>query len=244
MSNRRKPRLAGKRRRPMRRIAQDHQPGTVSAKLRRQMGDAIADLFDDVGQDFYTDSVLGVKDTLKTLFEDKLGTLSSTVKEELGRRGLEESARHFQGFMNELVSDVIQYGMEDINATVEDLASTMAAQYGAEDEFAEEAGGELFEVEPGDVEEIEEVFEEDVEPVEEDEEDEEEGEEEAEGGEEGEEVTDEELDDLFGEGSARPDARRPRTRRPRSRRRQVEAREKGHPARRGRAQRLLRRLDR
>jgi len=227
---------------PMRRVAQDHQPGTVSSKLRRQMGDAIADLFDDVGQDFFSDAVLSVKDVLSNLFEEKLGKLSTTVKEELGRRGLEESARHFHGFMNELTSDLVQYGMEDITNAVESIASTMAAQYGASDEFSEEPGGDLFEVSPDEVEEVEEVPEEEVEPVEEEEQPEEEP-----APAEGEEggaapAGGESLEDLFGGAAYSPDARRPRARRPRPQRRQVAAQGRVDQERRSRSERLLRRL--
>lgn len=248
MSIRKRPRVASRRdvRRPapqrrQRRLAQDHQPGTVSSKLRRQMGDAIADLFDEVGRDFYADALMNVKDVLSSIFEEKLGALSGTVKEELGRRGLEESARHFHGFMNELVSDLVQYGLEDISASVEDIASTMAAQYGSDDEFGAE-GDDILEVSPDEVEEVEEVSEEEVEPVEEDLGDEDLGEE-AEPAAEGEE----DLEDLFGtdeEAAAHAvDARRPKRRRPRPSRRQVHA-EEAFEDRKRRAKELVRRLRR
>ena len=212
----------------MKKIAQDRQPGTVSAKLRRQMGDAIADLFDGIGEKFYADAVLQVKQVLGDLFESSIGGLSTTVKEELGRRGLEESARHFHPFMGELVSDLVQYGMEDITAAVEDIASSMAAEY-----ISEDPEEEAFEVGPEEVEVVEEVTEEEVEPAEE-------------GAEEGaEEVAPgevEELEELFGgeeeaEAEASNGDHRRRFRKRPSRRRVDAGRH------RARAKRLLGQLD-
>lgn len=199
------------------RYAQERTPGTMSAKLERRMGDR-AELFNDIGQKFYSTAVLSLKDTLTSLFEQQLNQLSDQVREEFGRRGLEESAPHFNAWMNELVGDLVQFGMEDVSGAVEDLANSIAAEYVQESEQTDvgEAEEELFEVSPDEVEEVEEVPEEEVEPAEE-------GEEAAPAEGEGDEGT---LEDLFAEG-ARPDARRPRRKARRPSRRQVSARRRG-----------------
>lgn len=214
------------------RIAQERAPGTMSAKLGRRMGDR-AELFDEIGQQFYADAVLAMKDTLTGLFQEQMGTLSDKVKEEFGRRGLEESAPNFSAWMNELVGDLVQFGMEDVSGAVEDLANSIASEYiqdGEEASEGDEEGEELFEVEP---EEIEEVTEEEVEPSEE-----EPAEGEEEEGAEGEEA----LEDLFaeegeeGEAAARPNAKRPRKRRSRPARQRRTAR----PRRKAKSDRLRR----
>jgi len=196
----------------MRKAKNERTPGTVGDVLRRKMPDHLADLLDEYGQSLYAESVLTIKENLKQLFEATMTDLTSAVQSELGRRGVDESGPHFKPWMNELVEDLINFGMQEVSGTLEDLASSYSAEYIQEES---EEGTDLFAVEEEeDYEEIEEVSEEEVEvPLEEEEEPE------AAAPEEGGET----LEELFGEEEAAADTIHPRKRRKRSRRREVTA---------------------
>jgi len=155
------------RRQPKRRItagkrkkkgeSKDREPGQLSSTLRRRMGNALADIFDTFGGDIYSDMVLALKESLKDHLQQGVDSIEGEVKEELGRRGVEEAREHFRSWMNEFVEDLIHYGMDEASVTVEELADSLVAEFSQEG--AEEGeGDELF-----DVEEIEVVEEEDVE---------------------------------------------------------------------------------
>lgn len=167
----------------MRRRAQkDRTPGTVSEVLRRKMPDHLADLLDDYGQSIYAESVLAIKEDLSQIFESKMADLTSDIKAELGRRGVDEAGPHFKPWMNEVVEALNEFGMQEVSGTLEDLAGSYSAEYITEEE-EEDSGDDLFSVDDGDVEEVEEVKEEA--PKETEEAAPEEG---------------ENLEDLFGEG--------------------------------------------
>lgn len=194
----------------MKKAQKERTPGTVGDVLRRKMPDHLADLLDEYGQSLYAESVLSIKDDLKRIFEETMTNLTSSVQDELGRRGVEESGPHFKPWMNELVEDLINYGMQEVSGTLEDLASSYSAEY-IQDESEE--GADLFAVEDEEYEEMEEVGEEEVdEPMEEEEPTEEEAAPEG-----------ETLEELFGEEEAAADTIKPRTRRRKPRRREVRA---------------------
>jgi hypothetical protein len=188
----------------MRKAKNERTPGTVGDVLRRKMPDHLADLLDEYGQSLYAASVLAIKEELKRIFEETMTDLTGAVGDELGRRGVEESGPHFKPWMNEMVEDLINVGMQEVAGTLEDLASSYSAEYLQE----EEEGADLFAVEDEDLEEVEEVPEAEVEePMEE------------EAAPEG-----ETLEELFGEEEeAAADTIKPRRPRRRPTRREVTA---------------------
>jgi hypothetical protein len=191
----------------MRKAQKERTPGTVGDVLRRKMPDHLADLLDEYGQSLYAESVLAIKDELKRIFEATMTDLTEAVQGELGRRGVDESGPHFKPWMNELVEDINNFGMQEVSGTLEDLASSYSAEY-IQDESEE--GAELFAVEDEDLEELEEVSEEEIaEPAEEEE--------------EAAAPEGETLEELFGEEEAAADTLKPRTKRPRPTRREVTA---------------------
>jgi hypothetical protein len=102
--------------------------------------------------------VLAIKEHLQEIFTNGINGLEGTIKEELGRRGQNESAAHFGPWIKGLVEDVVQFGMPEIGGALEDLAGSLTAEF-VQEEVGEE-GEELLGLE-------EEIPEEEVEVVEE-----------------------------------------------------------------------------
>lgn len=135
--------------------AQDSNPGTVSSKLERRMGPDLASLFNTAGTKLYSNSVLTIKDGLKEIFQTAIDDLTEEIGDELGRRGKEEAAKHFGSFIKEIVQSVMKDGMNEVSDSLEDLASSAAAEFiQSTEEDASEGEEELFGVE--DVEEVKE----------------------------------------------------------------------------------------
>jgi hypothetical protein len=91
----------------------------------------------------------------------------------------------FGEWINGIVEDITHFAMDNAAGGLEDLASSLVAEYAQEEG---EEGDELLEVSEDDVEPVEEISEEDVEPVEEPA--------------EGEEGGEENFEDLFEEAPA------------------------------------------
>jgi hypothetical protein len=140
--------------------AQDtRSPGQVGDKLRRKMGDALAEIFSTAGVKLYSDSVLQLKDGLENLLKEGISGLEGTIREELGNRGLSHAADLFKPWISELIEDIIHFGLEEISGGLEDLASDAAAEFSVkpeEDEDEAELLGAGEEEEPGEVETVEE----------------------------------------------------------------------------------------
>ena len=145
-----------------RRTAQGQQPGTVDNQLRRRMGDALADLFDEFGPEIYSDIVLGLKEQILARFQSGFEEVEQTIKDELGRRGVEESRQHIRGWANKIVEDVNHYGLDEVATALEDYVSSVSAAYISDDSGE---GDELLEIEDDEMEDVEDVLEEDVEDV-------------------------------------------------------------------------------
>jgi hypothetical protein len=146
--------------------AQDErQPGQVSSGLRRRMGDALADLFNEFGPDIYSEAVLAMKDVILDKFRAGFEELDKSIREELGRRGSEESRQHIRNWSEEIVQDVTQNGLTEVANALEDFVATLTAEFQTPDE---QEGEDLLEVEDEDVEPVDEVDEEEVEEVPED----------------------------------------------------------------------------
>ncbi|KKN23364.1 hypothetical protein LCGC14_0905630 [marine sediment metagenome] len=143
----------------------DRQSGQVSGKLRRRMGDALADLFDEFGPEIYSNTILSLKDVMLEKFREGFEQLDATIQEELGTRGVEESREHIRAWSDEIVEDVNHFGLDEVAGALEDYVGTLAAEF--QQEAAE--GDDLLEVPEEDLEEVEEVEEEDVEETDEDE---------------------------------------------------------------------------
>lgn len=142
----------------------ERQPGQVSAALRRRMGPALADIFDEYGPDIYSNAVLGLKDTSLSNFQEGFDALDATVQKELGRRGREEAQAHIRAWAAEIMDDINHFGLDEVAKALEDHVSSQVAEFTKE---TGEEGEDLLEIEPGGAEAVEEVEEEDVEPVEE-----------------------------------------------------------------------------
>lgn len=148
---------------------EQRSPGTVSGQLRRRMGDALADIFDDFGPDIYAETVTGIKEAILDSFKTGFEELDQQVKEELGRRGVEESREHVRGWANELVEDINHLGLDEAAAALEDFVGTLTAEYVSNED---DDSDDLLEVPEDDLQEPEVVEEEEIEPVEEAEEEE------------------------------------------------------------------------
>lgn len=142
-----------------RRQAQESKsPGQVGDKLRRKMGDALADIFSTAGVKLYSDIVLELKNGLETLLKEGIGGLEQTIKEELGNRGLGHAADLFKPWISELIQEIITFGLEEISGGLEDIASDAAAEFSVKPEDEDEAEEALLgtEEEPEEVESVEE----------------------------------------------------------------------------------------
>lgn len=137
----------------------DRAPGQVSGKLRRRMGDALADLFDEFGPEIYSETMLALKDVVLGKFQEGFDALDQTIKDELGTRGVEESREHIREWSSEIAEDVNHFGLDEVAGALEDLVGTLAAEFQQEGGEAGE-GSELLDF--GDAEE---VAEEEVEEV-------------------------------------------------------------------------------
>jgi len=137
------------------------QPGQLSSPLRRRMGDALADIFDEFGPDIVATSILALKDSILEKFKEGFESLDQTVKGELGRRGAEEARQHIRAWASEIVEHINQEGLEEVATAVEDFVGTLTSEFVQEDEE-----DELLEVEDFDIEPVEEVQEEEVVPEE------------------------------------------------------------------------------
>ncbi|MFA5135448.1 MAG: hypothetical protein WC505_06720 [Patescibacteria group bacterium] len=136
------------------------QLGAVSPALRGQMGNALADVFDNFGPEIYNGVVLAIKEALKSAFEEGSNQIESAVEEELGARGIKAAQKHFRNWMTELTAVITQQGLSDAAISAADEASTLAAEFASEKSVSE--APDL----PG-LEDIENVPLEDVEVVEE-----------------------------------------------------------------------------
>lgn len=124
-----------------RRLAQEAKsPGQVGDKLRRKMGDALADIFSEAGVKLYADSVLKMKEGLEGILTEGISGLEGTIKEELGNRGLSHASGLFKPWISELVEEIIHFGLEEISGGLEDIADTAAAEFSKKPE--EEEGDE------------------------------------------------------------------------------------------------------
>jgi len=156
------------------------QPGQVSSRLERQMGDALTEIFTKAGTKLYADAIIKLKENLEAVFTEAIEGLKGTVKEELGSRGLKKAATLFKPWVQEIVEEVIQFGLKEVGGTLEDLASSSAAEFTKskeEDTTEEDLFGDDAEApeELAPPEDIEEVGEEPVAPEAEEELPEEEG---------------------------------------------------------------------
>lgn len=135
-------------------IVAENGSGQVSPRLRRQLGNALANIFSEVGTKLYSDSILEIKKTMEKLFNASMEELQGQVKAELGLRGLKKSSLLFKTWIQELTDELIQKGMKEVSGSLEDLASTAAAKYPAKGQ--EEGEEDLFgeEEQPEDVEEV------------------------------------------------------------------------------------------
>lgn len=140
------------------------QLGAVSPGLRAQMGDALADVFDNFGPEIYNGVVLALKDALKTAFEEGSKQIETSVQDELGARGIKAAQKHFRAWMAELSAVITQQGLADAAVAAADEASTLAAEFASEAKSMSEAP-DL----PGleDIENIPDIAPEDTEVVEE-----------------------------------------------------------------------------
>jgi len=141
---------------------EDRQPGQTSQTLRRRMGDALADIFDEFGPDIYAETTLALKEVILETFEQGFSALDQTVKEELGKRGVEESRQHIRAWANEIVEDVNHFGLDEVAGSLEDFVGTLAAEF-QQPEAGE--GDDLLEVDEGEIEEVQEEEVEEVAPV-------------------------------------------------------------------------------
>jgi hypothetical protein len=144
---------------------EQRQPGQTSPALRRRMGDALADIFDQFGPEIYADAILALKDGILEQFKAGFEAIDQTIKDELGRRGVDESREHIRGWADGIVEDINHAGLDEVGAALEDFVGTLTSEY-----VQEEEGEELLEVDELDIEPVEEVEEEEVAPEEEGEE--------------------------------------------------------------------------
>jgi hypothetical protein len=141
--------------------AETHQYGAASAKLTKQVGPALAEIFSEFGPEIYNGVVTSVKGALKTAFEAGLQQVEETVRSELGNQGLQVAQQYYRVWLDELTSDLKQHGFDDAAVAVEDIASDLAAAFPSEQ--AEDADvPDLAPMQPAD-----EAVEEDVMPVDE-----------------------------------------------------------------------------
>ncbi len=138
----------------------EHQPGQTSGKLRRRMGDALADLFDEFGPEIYSETILTLKESILSKFQEGFEALDRTIKEELGSRGVKESRQHIRAWSDEIVEDVNHLGLDEVAGSLEDYVGTLAAEFQSEDagegdELLDFSGSELDDEEPEEVEEEE-----------------------------------------------------------------------------------------
>lgn len=141
---------------------EERASGQVSPKLRRRMGDALADLFDEFGPEIYSETILGLKDVILEKFRSGFEQMDSTIQEELGKRGVEESREHIRAWSDEIVKDVNHFGLDEVAGALEDYVGTLTAEFQQEDG---EEGDDLLEVPEEDLDAVEEVEEEEVEEV-------------------------------------------------------------------------------
>lgn len=150
---------------PRNRKAQ-REPGHVSDALARKMGPALAELFDDFGPELYRSLVESTKSEMVSQFQATVDNLEASVKEELGRRGLEEAGHHFGTWISQVVEDVVYHGMDEATEALDELAQSLVSKFLEPDE-----GDELLEVQEPEVDgvdELQEVTEQDVAPADED----------------------------------------------------------------------------
>jgi len=137
---------------------EQRQPGQISSTLRRRMGDALADLFDEFGPDIYAEAILQLKDVILESFQSGFEQLDSTIKDELGKRGVEEARQHIRQWASEIVEDVNHHGLDEVAGALEDYVGSLTAEF---QQAEEEEGGDLMGIEP----DVEEVSEEEIEEV-------------------------------------------------------------------------------
>lgn len=144
------------------------QPGDVSPALKRRMGDDISEMFEEAGRSLYKKVVESLKDVLRDHFNEAIPQLDSDLKREGGRRWQNAAAEFYRSWINDMVETIVTQGMNEASGTLEDVASSYAAEQSApDDEEGDEEGDSLIEVPVEETEEVEEV---DVAPAEEEEE--------------------------------------------------------------------------
>lgn len=152
-------RIARKKKKAQEESAEEHQPGQASPTLRRRMGNALADLFDEFGPDIYSEIILALKDIMIDRFDQGFGGLDQAIKEELGNRGVQESREYIRSWADEIVEDINHYGLDEVAGALEDHVGSLTAEFIKKNEEGEEV------MEVGD--ELDVVEEEEVEPIEE-----------------------------------------------------------------------------
>ena len=105
------------------------EPGRVSDTVRRRMGDTLADLFDEFGPEIYSNASLALKEAILEAFQEGFEGLEQTIKNELGRRGVEESQQHIRAWSAEIVEDINHFGLDEAATALEDFVSSLTAEY-------------------------------------------------------------------------------------------------------------------
>jgi len=108
---------------------EEKQPGEVHPQLRKRMGVALADLFDEHGPQIYSSIVSSLKKIAVKAFSDGIDDLEAAVESELGNRGLEESKKHIRDWMESIVEDVLYYGINELALALGNMANDLVAEY-------------------------------------------------------------------------------------------------------------------
>jgi hypothetical protein len=112
--------------------------GSVSPGLKAAMGTALSEVFDEFGPEIYNGIVKATTAALKTAFTSGVQEIQTTVQTEFGEKGVEQAQRYFRRWLQEITSDVSQYGVADIILAAEHTAATLAADF--PEEQAPDAG--------------------------------------------------------------------------------------------------------
>jgi hypothetical protein len=94
-------------------------PGAVDPKLRKKMGDEIADLFDSVGTKAYQAIIASAADKIASDLADHAKELRNLIKEQHGRNGLKQASEYIHDWATSLAHDLMQYAPDEISDKVE-----------------------------------------------------------------------------------------------------------------------------